>query len=92
MHAEHSTIIVRAGQVAIEGFLKMQGFNKVRLGTLQRRMTLLYPYATCMSVKFQTKCIIFAYIAPYLICSYLDMQNYAENMHQHRLYTDCTHK
>ena len=36
MHAEHSTIIVRARQVAIEGFLKTQGSNKVRLGTLQR--------------------------------------------------------
>ena len=45
MHAEHSTIIVRARQVAIEGFLKTQGSNKVRLGTLQRRMTLLYPPA-----------------------------------------------
>ena len=57
----------------------------------QQRLS-VHKYATCMSVKFQTKCIIFAYIAPYLICSYLDMQNYAENMHQHRLYTDCTHK
>ena len=33
---EHGTIIVPAGQVAIEGFLKMRGSDKVRLGTLQR--------------------------------------------------------
>ena len=35
---EHGTIIVPAGQVAIEGFLKMRGSDKVRLGTLQRRL------------------------------------------------------
>ena len=35
---EHSTVLVATGQVAIEGFLKMRGTNKVRLGTLQRRL------------------------------------------------------
>ena len=35
---EHSTVLVAAGQVAIEGFLKMWGTNKVRLGTLRRRL------------------------------------------------------
>ena len=35
---EHSTILVPAGQVAIEGFLKMRGSDKVRLWTLQRRL------------------------------------------------------
>ena len=35
---EHSTVLVDAGQVAIEGFLKMRGTDKVRLGTLLRRL------------------------------------------------------
>ena len=35
---EHGTTIVPAGQVAIEGFLKVRGSDKVRLGTLQRRL------------------------------------------------------
>ena len=37
-HREHSTIIVPAGQVAIKGFLKMLGSDKVRLWTLQRHL------------------------------------------------------
>ena len=35
---EHSTVLVATGQVAIEGFLKMRGTDKVRLGTLRRRL------------------------------------------------------
>ena len=37
---EHSTVLacVAAGQVAIEGFLKMRGTDKVRLGILRRRL------------------------------------------------------
>ena len=35
---EHSTMLVPAGQVATKGFLKMRGSNKVRLGTLRRRL------------------------------------------------------
>ena len=34
---DHSSVIVPAGQVAIEGFLKMLGSDKVRLGKLQSR-------------------------------------------------------
>ena len=35
---EHGTVLVAIGQVAIEGFLKMRGTDKVRLGTLRRRL------------------------------------------------------
>ena len=35
---EHSTVLVATRQVAIEGFLKMRGTDKVRLGTLRRRL------------------------------------------------------
>ena len=43
---EHGTIIVPAGQVAIEGFLKMQGSDKVRLGTLQNTSSMTLSLAT----------------------------------------------
>ena len=35
---EHSTVLVDAGQVAIEGFLKMRGTDKVRLEALLWRL------------------------------------------------------
>ena len=34
----HSTVLVATGQVAIEGFVTMRDTDKVRLGTLRRRL------------------------------------------------------